>query len=71
METALAALAAQIGTPRPSQWYEMDQARIDAFADVTQDHQFIHLDAARTIAETPLDGTIAHGFLTLSMASRF
>jgi len=51
-----------------SRWFEVDQARIDAFADITEDRQFIHVDpeAART---TPLGGTIAHGFLTLSLAS--
>lgn len=51
-----------------SRWFEIDQARIDAFADVTEDHQFIHVDpeAAR---QTPFGGTIAHGFLTLSLAS--
>lgn len=51
-----------------SRWFEIDQARIDAFADVTEDHQFIHVDpeAAR---RTPFGGTIAHGFLTLSLAS--
>ena len=51
-----------------SRWFEIDQARIDAFADVTEDRQFIHVDpeAAR---QTPFGGTIAHGFLTLSLAS--
>jgi acyl dehydratase len=53
-----------------SPWLLMDQARIDAFADTTEDPQFIHIDAARAAAETPLGGTVAHGFLTLSMASR-
>jgi acyl dehydratase len=48
----------------------IDQARIDAFADITEDPQFIHIDAARATAETPFGGTVAHGFLTLSMASR-
>ena len=48
----------------------IDQARIDAFADITEDPQFIHVDAARAAAETPFGGTVAHGFLTLSMASR-
>jgi len=61
-----------IGKPLPpSRWIEMDQARITAFANVTEDHQFIHLDPDRTAAETPFDGTIAHGYLTLSMASAF
>lgn len=52
-----------------SDWLAIDQARIDAFADVTEDHQFIHVDPARAAAETPLGGTIAHGFLTLSLLS--
>lgn len=51
-----------------SGWFAIDQARIDAFADVTQDHQFIHVDPAAA-ARTPFGGTIAHGFLTLSLAS--
>ncbi len=51
-----------------SSWYLIDQARVDAFAEVTQDHQFIHVDPERA-AETPFGGTIAHGFLTLSLLS--
>ncbi|MFV2039434.1 MAG: MaoC family dehydratase [Acidimicrobiales bacterium] len=47
-------------------WFEMTQERIDAFADATLDHQFIHVDPERA-AQTPFGGTIAHGFLTLSM----
>ena len=50
-------------------WFTMDQARIDAFADATGDHQWIHQDVARAKAESPYGGTIAHGFLTLSMLS--
>jgi acyl dehydratase len=53
-----------------SGWLEIDQDRVNAFADVTEDHQFIHLDDARAKAETPFGGTIAHGFLTLSLLSR-
>jgi len=52
-----------------SDWIEIDQARIDAFADVGIDHQFIHVDPVRAAAETPFGGTIAHGFLTLSLLS--
>ena len=52
-----------------SDWLVVDQARIDAFADVTEDHQFIHVDPERA-AKTPFRGTVAHGFLTLSMLSR-
>lgn len=54
-----------------SPWVLIDQARIDAFAQVTADEQFIHTDPIRAKAETSFGGTIAHGFLTLSMASRF
>ena len=52
-----------------SGWLVVDQARIDAFADATEDRQFIHLDA-EAAARTPFGGTIAHGFLTLSLLSR-
>jgi acyl dehydratase len=51
-----------------SRWFEVSQARIDAFADCTEDRQFIHVDPEATKA-TPFGGTIAHGFLTLSLAS--
>lgn len=51
-----------------SRWIHIDQARIDAFADTTEDRQYIHVDPERA-RETPLGGTIAHGFLTLSLAS--
>jgi len=60
------ALAAEIGVVRHSDWMTVDQAMIDRFADATLDHQFIHVDPARAAA-TPLGGTIAHGFLTLSL----
>jgi len=49
-----------------SDWFLIDQARVDAFADVTLDHQFVHVDVERAKA-TPFGGTIAHGFLTLSL----
>ncbi|MGZ8313093.1 MAG: MaoC family dehydratase [Allosphingosinicella sp.] len=52
-----------------SDWILVDQAAIDTFADVTHDHQFIHVDPAAA-ANTPFGGTIAHGFLTLSLLSR-
>ncbi len=54
-----------------SAWRELRQIDIDSFADVTDDHQFIHVDQARALAETPFGGTIAHGFLTLSLLSAF
>jgi acyl dehydratase len=66
---ALEDLHARIGTETGlSRWFTIDQARIDAFADVTEDHQFIHVDPVAAAA-TPFGGTIAHGFLTLSMLS--
>ena len=52
-----------------SGWIKIDQKGIDAFADVTDDHQFIHVDPDAA-AKTPFGGTIAHGFLTLSLLSR-
>lgn len=52
-----------------SDWVLIDQARIDTFADVTEDHQFIHINP-EAAAKTPFGGTIAHGFLTLSMLSK-
>ncbi len=50
-----------------SDWMTIDQDRINLFADATLDHQFIHVDPVRAKAETPFGGTIAHGFLTLSL----
>ena len=53
----------------PSEWILVDQARIDAFAACTGDHQFIHVDPERARRETPFPGTIAHGFLLLSLVA--
>jgi acyl dehydratase len=50
----------------PSRWLEVTQERIDAFADATDDHQFIHVDPERA-AQGPFGTTIAHGYLTLSL----
>lgn len=50
-----------------SDWLVVDQQRINAFADATGDHQWIHVDAERAVRETPFGTTIAHGFLTLSL----
>ena len=61
-----ARVGAEVGV---SDWIMVDQARIDAFAETTEDPQFIHIDPVRA-AETPFGGTIAHGFLTLSLLSR-
>jgi len=52
----------------PGDWILVDQARIDAFAECTGDHQFIHVDPQRA-GETPFHGTIAHGFLLLSLVA--
>lgn len=52
-----------------SGWFEMNQERIDEFADATEDRQFIHIDP-KSAAQTPFGQTIAHGFLSLSMMSR-
>jgi acyl dehydratase len=52
-----------------SSWLMIDQSRIDAFAEATEDRQFIHTDPAAA-AQTPFGGTVAHGFLSLSLLSR-
>jgi len=53
-----------------TEWLEVTQERVDAFADATDDHQWIHVDAERAAAG-PFGGTIAHGYLTLSLLPRF
>ena len=63
----LAAVGSELGT---SPWLLIDQARIDAFADATNDHQWIHVDPVRA-AEGPFGATIAHGLLTLSLVPFF
>jgi acyl dehydratase len=64
------ALKGKIGTDiGVSNWHVVTQEMIDRFADVTHDHQFIHVDPLRAKKETPFGGTIAHGFLTLSLLS--
>ena len=60
-------LGADLGT---SSWLLIDQARIDTFADCTLDHKFIHVDSVKA-AQTPFGGTIAHGFLSLSLLTHF
>jgi acyl dehydratase len=52
-----------------SSWHLVDQKRIDVYADVIEDHQFIHVDPERAKAETAFGTTIAHGFLTMSLMS--
>lgn len=55
------------GEALASGWVAIDQARVNAFADATVDHQWIHVDPARAKRESPFGGPIAHGFLTLSL----
>jgi acyl dehydratase len=54
----------------PTEWYDVTQGRIDAFARATEDFQWIHVDPERTAA-SPLGSTIAHGLFTLSLGPRF
>jgi acyl dehydratase len=62
------ALRALIGTEvAVSNWIAMPQSRIDTFADATDDHQWIHIDAARCELDSPFRKPVAHGFLTLSL----
>jgi len=53
-----------------SEWLKVEQDRIDAFAECIGDHQWIHVDVERARRESPYGGTIAHGFLTLSLLSK-
>lgn len=62
-------LAQAIGSQATGEWFLIDQARIQAFADATEDWQWIHLDATRA-ASGPFGATIAHGYLTLSLLPR-
>ena len=72
IDIALAEAEARIGTEvGVSDWIRVDQEMIDRFAETTHDDQWIHVDPIRAAAETPFGGSIAHGFLTLSLASRF
>lgn len=62
-----AELKSIVGTDlEPSDWFEITQDRVNQFADATNDHQFIHIDVEKAKA-SPFGGTIAHGFLTLSL----
>ena len=54
-----------------TEWFPLTQARIEQFAQATEDRQWIHLDPARAVRESPYGGTIAHGFLTLSLMAHF
>ncbi len=67
VEDLKASVGQEIGV---SDWYEITQAEIDRFAEATDDHQWIHVDAERA-KDTPFGGTIAHGLLTLSLGPKF
>jgi acyl dehydratase len=64
VDDAVAAVGTELGV---SDWLDVDQSRIDAFADATGDHQWIHVDPERAKVESPYGATIAHGLLTLSL----
>jgi acyl dehydratase len=66
LEEAMAMVGKEIGV---SPWRIVSQEMIDTFAEATDDHQFIHVDPARAASEGPFGGTIAHGFLSLSLLS--
>lgn len=67
LEDITARIGTEIGT---SDWITIDQARIDKFAEVTEDRQYIHVDP-EAAAKSMFGGTVAHGFLSLSLLSRF
>ena len=62
-----AAVGQELGV---SDWFELDQDRVNQFADATGDHQWIHIDAEKA-ANGPFGATIAHGYLTMSLAAKF
>src|SRR6476619_2663281 len=64
IDEAVGAAGQELGVSR---WIEIDQDRINAFADATGDHQWIHVNAERARSESPYGTTIVHGFLTLSL----
>ena len=67
VDTDLSGLAAHVGSHLGfTEWRELTQERVDAFADVTEDHNYIHVDPERAAAG-PFGGTVAHGYLTLSL----
>lgn len=75
-QNALAALQGLVAKPHTSDWHRITQAQINAFAEATLDHQWIHVDEARAKRESPLTPpgqgtTVAHGFLTISLLSHF
>src|SRR3954453_7090888 len=66
LDVLVASVGKEVGV---SPWRVVSQTMIDQFADATDDHQFIHCDPERAARETPFGGTIAHGFLLLSLLS--
>ena len=66
LEAYQALIGKEVGV---SSWHQIDQPRIDTYADVIEDHQFIHVDPERAKKETAFGTTIAHGFLTMSLLS--
>ena len=67
-ERAYELFSAEVGRPEGTgQWFEVTQERVDAFAEVTEDRQWIHVDPARAAEQSPFGAPIAHGFLTLSL----
>ena len=67
-ETAIVVFQKHLGSEEGvGEWFAIDQERINAFADATLDHQFIHVDPEKSAQLSPYKVTIAHGFLTLSM----
>jgi len=68
MEDAKARVGQEIGV---SDWMLIDQDRVNAFAEVTGDRQWIHVDVERARRESPFGGPIAHGYLTLSLLAKF
>ena len=68
IEDAKARLGEEVGI---SDWMLIDQRRVDAFAEVTGDRQWIHIDVERARRESPFGATIAHGYLTLSLLAKF
>ena len=68
IELASEEFKSKIGTViHQSEWIDISQEKIDAFADATEDHQWIHIDPARAAEESPFKATIAHGYFTLSL----
>jgi acyl dehydratase len=68
LEQALDQLQSQLGQEtHVSDWVDVTQQRVNAFADATSDHQWIHVDPVRAASESPYGGAIAHGYLTLSL----